>query len=142
LHLHKNKSLHKFPGGFAKPEQPVYCQPIGTGLGCANQNCITCDPAESQYAANKFYIVEEPLRHDVRLRCVYCESDIEVPAEMAAHSLVIADAMRKTFTPGLATLIKAPAEKRKHLVIYANESEAVAAGFTPRETSAGRVRMG
>ena len=39
-------------------------------------------------------------------------------------------------------LIKAPAEKRKALVIYGNESEAVAAGFAPRETSAGRVRTG
>jgi hypothetical protein len=76
------------------------------------------------------------------LRCVYCESDIEVPAETAADSLVVADTVRKTFTPGLATLIKAPAEKRKALVIYGNESEAMAAGFTPRETSAGRVRLG
>jgi hypothetical protein len=56
--------------------------------------------------------------------------------------LVVADTARKTFTPGLATLIKAPAEKRKALVIYGNGSEAVAAGFAPRETSAGRVRTG
>ena len=65
LHLHKNKSLHKFPGGFAKPDYPLYAQPIGTGLHCANQNCITCDPAESQYAANKFYVVAAagPSRH-------------------------------------------------------------------------------
>ena len=32
LHLHKNKSLHQFAGGFAKPDHPVYAQPIGTGL--------------------------------------------------------------------------------------------------------------
>ena len=73
-------------GGFAKPEYPLYCQPISTGLHCANQNCITADPAESQYAANKFYIVEEPHRHDMRLRCVYCESDIDVPAGTTADS--------------------------------------------------------
>src|SRR6516164_4289897 len=142
LHLHKNKSLHKFPAGFAKPEHPVYCQPMGTGLHCANQNCITRDPAESQYAANKFYIVEEPYRHEVRLRCVYCESDIDVPAETTADSLVVADTVRKTFTPGLATFTKAPPEKRKALVIYGSESEAMAAGFAPREASAGRVRLG
>ena len=59
LHLHKNKSLHQFPGGFAKPEHPIYVQPIGTGIQCANANCIVCDPAERQYAANKFYVVEE-----------------------------------------------------------------------------------
>src|SRR5271156_1706290 len=40
LHLHKNKSLHQFPGGFAKPEHPIYAQPIGTGIQCANTNCI------------------------------------------------------------------------------------------------------
>ena len=142
LHLHRNKSLHKFPGGFAKPDHPLYCQSIGTGLNCANQNCITCDPAESQYAANKFYIVEEPHRHEVRLRCVYCESDIDVPAGTSADSLVVADSARRTFTPGLATLIKAPAEKRKHLVIYANEAEAIAAGFASRETRAGKARTG
>src|ERR1700688_2633436 len=28
LHLHKNKSLHKFAGGFAQSEYPVYVQPI------------------------------------------------------------------------------------------------------------------
>ena len=56
LHLHKNKSLHKFSGGFAKPDHPVYMQPIGTGVHCHNKNCITHDPAESQYAANKFYV--------------------------------------------------------------------------------------
>jgi hypothetical protein len=65
-----------------------------------------------------------------------------MPAEAAADPLVIADTVRKTFTPGLAALTKAPAEKRKHLVIYGNESEAVAAGFAPRETGAGRVRIG
>jgi hypothetical protein len=142
LHLHKNKSLHRFPGGFAKPEHPVYAQPIGTGLRCANPNCITADPAESQYAANKFYIVEDPHRHETRLRCAYCESDMEVTAEGAADSLVIADATRKTFTPGLTALTKAPADKRKHLVIYRNEADAVAAGFAPREATAGRVRTG
>jgi aspartate carbamoyltransferase catalytic subunit len=140
LHLHKNKSLHKFPGGFAKPDYPVYAQPIGTGLHCANQNCITCDPAESQYAANKFYVVERPEPHDIKLRCAYCETDIE--AETADPAFVVADTSRKTFSPGLAALTKAPAEKLKHLVIYRNESDAVAAGFHVREASAGKLRTG
>jgi aspartate carbamoyltransferase catalytic subunit len=140
LHLHKNKSLHKFPGGFAKPDYPVYAQPIGTGLHCANQNCITCDPAESQYAANKFYVVQRTDRHDIKLRCAYCETDIE--AETADPAFVVADTSRKTFSPGLAALTKAPAEKLKHLVIYHSESDAVAAGFHLREASAGKLRTG
>jgi aspartate carbamoyltransferase catalytic subunit len=138
LHLHKNKSLYKFPGGFAKPDYLVYVQPIGTGLHCANQNCITCDPAESQYAANKFYIVEQPDHRDFRLRCAYCETDIEA----AEAAFVVADTSRKTFSPGLAALMKAPAEKRKHLVIYRSESDAVAAGFHVREASASKLRTG
>jgi aspartate carbamoyltransferase catalytic subunit len=140
LHLHKNKSLHKFPGGFPKPDYPVYAQPIGTGLHCANQNCITCDPAESQYAANKFYVVRRPDRHDIKLRCAYCETDIE--AETADAAFVVADTSRKTFSSGLAALTKAPAEKLKHLVIYRSETDAVAAGFHVREASAGKLRTG
>jgi len=139
LHLHKNKSLHKFPGGFAKPDYPVYAQPIGTGLHCANQNCITCDPAESQYAANKFYVVARPDHHEIRLRCAYCETDIE--AETADAAFVVADTSRKTFSHGLAALMKAPAEKLKHLVIYRSESDAVAAGFQVREAGP-KLRMG
>jgi aspartate carbamoyltransferase catalytic subunit len=139
LHLHKNKSLHKFVGGFAKPEHPVYYQPIGTGLQCQNQNCITCDPAERQYVANKFYAVERPSGHCVTLRCAYCEADIDAPAQT---EFVVTDTSRKTFSHGLETLIGAPADKLKHLVIYPDETEARAAGFQPREAGAGRARTG
>ncbi len=130
LHLHKNKSLHKFSGGFAKPEHPVYAQPIGTGLHCGNANCIVCDPAERQYAANKFYVVDEPARHAIKLRCVYCETDIE---DEAAAQFVVADTGRKTFSPGLGALACAPAEKLRHLVVYRNDSDAAAVGFQPRQ---------
>ena len=64
-------------GGFAKPDHPVYVQPIGTGLQCDNPNCITGDPSERQYAANKFYLIEEDSAAQCRLRCVYCEKDVK-----------------------------------------------------------------
>jgi hypothetical protein len=139
LHLHKNKSLHRFAGGFAKPDHPVYVQPIGTGIQCANANCIVCDPAERQYAANKFYVVEDKSRQRHRLRCLYCETDIE---EDAATQFVVADTSRKTFTLGLGALTRAPADKLKHLVIHHNDAEAVAAGFVSRETGTSKVRIG
>ena len=139
LHLHKNKSLHKFAGGFAKPEHPVYAQPIGTGLQCGNANCIVCDPAERQYAANKFYVIEEPSRRRYKLRCVYCETDID---EDAAASFVVADTVRRTFSPGLAALTRTPPDKLKHLVIYRSDADALAAGLAPRESAASQVRMG
>jgi hypothetical protein len=127
LHLHKNKSLHQFNGGFAEPEHPVYAQPIGTGLCCDNANCITADPAERQYAANKFYLVEQDSR--CQLRCVYCEKDVEEDGQ-----LVVADTTRKIFMPDLAALTRATGDKLKHLIIYRNAAEALAAGFAPRES--------
>jgi hypothetical protein len=135
LHLHKNNSLHKFAGGFAKPEHTVYAQPIGTGVACHNTNCITCDPAESQYAANKFYVIEAQSGH--RLRCVYCEADID--EDVTAH-FVTGDTARKTFSPGLAAIAHAAPDKLRHLVIYPSEADAIAAGFAPREI--GKVRTG
>ncbi len=131
LHLHKNKSLHQFSGGFAKSDHPVYVQPIGTGIQCGNANCITNDPAERQYAANKFYVVEEKAARHCKLRCTYCETDID---ENAAASFVVGDTARRTFSPGLTALARAAGDKHKHLVIYRSDADAGAAGFTPRET--------
>jgi hypothetical protein len=138
LHRQKNKSLGLFAGGFAKPQYPVYAQPIGNGLQCDNANCITSDPAERQYAANKFYVVEEDSSQHCELRCVYCEKDVDAET---ARDLVVADTARKTFTPGLAGLARAPADKLRHLVIHRSIAEAVAAGFHPRE-GAKKLRLG
>ncbi|HEY2533878.1 MAG TPA: hypothetical protein VGJ20_39160 [Xanthobacteraceae bacterium] len=131
LRLHKNKSLNTFAGGFAKPDHPLYVQPIGTGVQCGNANCIVCDPAERQYAANKFYVLGAPSQQRYRLRCLYCETDID---EDAAAAFVVADSTRKTFSPSLAALARAPSEKLKHLVVYRSEADAIAAGFEPRES--------
>ena len=139
LHLHKSKSLGRFGGGFAKPDHPVYAQPIGNGLQCDNPNCITGDPAERQYAANKFYVIEEDSPQQCRLRCVYCEKDVD---DEAACDLVVADTTRKTFSPGLTALVRAPADKLRHLVIHRNGAEALAAGFAPRESGGKKARAG
>ncbi len=131
LHLHRNKVLHRFAGGFAKPDHQLHVQPIGSGIECVNPNCITHDPAERQYAANKFYVVEETESRGHRLRCVYCETDIET--DVAAH-FVVSDPIRKTFSSGLDALVRATSEKSKHFIIHNSEAEAEAAGFAPRET--------
>jgi aspartate carbamoyltransferase catalytic subunit len=139
LHLHKTKSLGRFGGGFAKSDHPVYAQPIGIGLQCDNPNCITGDPAERQYAANKFYVIEEDSPQHARLRCVYCEKDVD---DEAARDLVVADTTRKTFAPGLAALVRAAADKLRHLVIHRNGADALAAGFAPRESGGKKARTG
>jgi aspartate carbamoyltransferase catalytic subunit len=130
LHLHRNKSLQKFSGGFATPGHPVYMQPIGTGLRCDNPNCITGDPAERQYAANKFYVIDEDSPRRCMLRCIYCEKDV---GEGTDTQYVVADTARKTFSPGLTALAGASADKLKHVVIYANAADALAAGFAQRD---------
>jgi len=130
LNLSRNKSLRKFAGGFDEPEHPVYVQPIGTGIQCANPNCIVADPAERQYAANKFYVVEENSAAGCKLRCLYCETDVD---EADAAHFVVGDTARKTFSPGLGALARAPADKLKHLVIHNSEADAEAAGFHPRQ---------
>jgi aspartate carbamoyltransferase catalytic subunit len=139
LHLHKTKSLGRFGGGFAKSDHPVYAQPIGIGLQCDNPNCITGDPAERQYAANKLYVIEEDSPQHARLRCVYCEKDVD---DEAARDLVVADTTRKTFAPGLAALVRAAADKLRHLVIHRNGADALAAGFAPRESGGKKARTG
>jgi hypothetical protein len=138
LQLSKDKTLQRYPGGFDKAEHRLYVQPIGTGLQCANANCITCDPAERQYAANKFYLVEEPSPRASKLRCLYCETDID---EEAATHFVVGDTARKTYSSGLSMLARVSVEKLKHFVIYGGEAEAAAAGFHQRD-SGKRVRTG
>jgi aspartate carbamoyltransferase catalytic subunit len=132
LHLQKTKSLNRFNGGFAKPDFPVYAQPIGTGLQCDNPNCITGDPAEKQYAANKFYVVDGDGHEHCKLRCVYCEKDV---GEESDAQFVVGDVARKTYSAGLSAVARATPDKLKHLIVFAGEADAVAAGFAARENT-------
>jgi aspartate carbamoyltransferase catalytic subunit len=129
LAMEKSQSLQKFPAGFAKPDWPVYRQAIGTGVHCGNDNCIVREPSEQQYAANKFYLISSPTTKQCRLRCVYCETDIE---EHETEQFVVVDLAKGSFTRGLGPLAKASAERLDNLVIYRSEAEASAAGFSPR----------
>src|SRR5262249_28027565 len=71
----KGKALHRFAGGFEQDKEPLYDQPRSVGLACTNSNCIVHDAMEKQYVRNKFHIV--PSAAAPRLRCVYCEREIE-----------------------------------------------------------------
>jgi hypothetical protein len=51
----------------------------------------------------------------------------------AAARFVVGDTTRRTFTPGISVLTRAPEEKRKHFVIYASDADAETAGFAPRQ---------
>jgi aspartate carbamoyltransferase catalytic subunit len=124
----KGKSLHKFEGGFERKRFPVYDQPRSIGLHCANRNCIVHEPMESQYVRNKFYIVTNDAQSDCKLRCVYCESDIE--------HFVVASRKNKWFTSDPSVLIRVADDHLKELVVFANEADATEAGFHSRRASA------
>jgi aspartate carbamoyltransferase catalytic subunit len=115
-------SLEKFASGFRPDSHVLYEQPHG--IVCANPNCIVHDPLEGLYAANKHYIVDwlKP-----RLRCFYCENDIE--NFYVGH--------KKTRHYGLA------GEAGKHMrdvILFADRAAAEAAGYKPRKSLSGAAK--
>jgi len=74
LDLDRRTSLKKFEGGFDISEHPTHVQSREFGTICLNGNCITHDEQDGKYTSNKFYVVR---KDEPRLRCFYCETDIE-----------------------------------------------------------------
>ena len=93
----RGKSLQKFDGGFERSSAAYYEQPIGLGIECQNANCIVHDEHEKRQAKNKFYVLQSTLAKTCKLRCVYCESDIE---EAAARPLIVAQKSKGLFSRG------------------------------------------
>lgn len=125
----KGKSLHKFPGGFEHDEEHLYVQPRSVGIHCCNANCIVHDPMEAQYVRNKFSIVPSP--SGVRLRCVYCEREIE--------QFVVASKKNKWYAADPSALTRA-GDHLKDTILFANEADAEAAGFHSRRAAAAEPR--
>ncbi|HWA01964.1 MAG TPA: aspartate carbamoyltransferase catalytic subunit [Rhizomicrobium sp.] len=74
LDLDGGATLGRFHDGFGPQPYPVHEQPRALGLVCPNSNCITHDEHDGGYAGNRFYVVQIG---GTRLRCFYCESDLE-----------------------------------------------------------------
>jgi aspartate carbamoyltransferase catalytic subunit len=121
----KGKSLHRFEGGFEQDEQQLYVQPRSLGIRCTNPNCIVHDPMEAQYVRNKFHIVQSGT--GARLRCVYCEREIE--------RFVVASKKNKWYATDPAALLRTT-DHLKDTVLFADEAEAQAAGFHSRRAAA------
>jgi len=130
----KGKSLHKFEGGFERRKYPTYDQPRSAGIHCANRNCIVHDPMEAQYVRNKFYIVKTDTPAECKLRCVYCESDIE--------AFVVASKKNKWYATDPSALVRADDHHLKELLVFAKEEDALAAGFHSRRAAAEPRRAG
>jgi hypothetical protein len=122
----RGRSLRRFEGGFEQDRFPVYDQPRSLGLHCSNSNCIVHDPMEAQYVRNKFLIVKSGA--GVRLRCVYCEREIE--------HFVVASRKSKWYAAEPAVLARGNEHALKDIVLFADEADAQAAGFHSRRTAA------
>jgi aspartate carbamoyltransferase catalytic subunit len=125
----KGKSLHRFESGFEHDDDHLYIQPRTVGIHCANPNCIVHDPMEAQYVRNKFSIVSSPSA--VRLRCVYCEREIE--------RFVVASKKNKWYAADPSALVRA-ADHLKDTILFANEADAETAGFHSRRGAAAEPR--
>src|SRR5262249_53894880 len=112
----KNKSLHKFEGGFERKPFPTYDHPRAVGMPCANKNCIVHDPMEAQYVRNKFHVVSSEATGTCKLRCVYCESDIE--------HFVVASRKNKWFARDPAQLVRMNDQALKDILVFANDADA------------------
>jgi aspartate carbamoyltransferase catalytic subunit len=62
----------RFPSGFRKSPHKILERPANAAARCTNKKCIVHDPAERLHARNKFHVMAPR-----RLRCFYCETDIE-----------------------------------------------------------------
>jgi aspartate carbamoyltransferase catalytic subunit len=121
LGLNKGKSLHKFEGGFEKQKLPLYDQPRSVGVSCVNKNCIVHEPMEAQYVRNRFFVVKANAEAGCKLRCGYCETDLE--------RFVVAHKKNKWFTKDRDMLLQPDEQHFRELIVFADEADAREAGF-------------
>jgi aspartate carbamoyltransferase catalytic subunit len=110
-------SLKRFGGGFRADDHPLYDQPDDVGIKCANKNCITRDTSEGKYARNRFQLIEAH-----RLRCFYCETDVE--------GFVVASRRSKHYETTPLRLRDALSKHERDVVLFAKGADAEAAGFS------------
>jgi aspartate carbamoyltransferase catalytic subunit len=125
LGLRKGKSLRKFEGGFDKQRLPPYDQPRNEGLQCVNSNCIVHDQSERPYVRSKFHFVKvtSPPMH--KLRCAYCETDID--------QFVIASKKNRWFTPDISSFLRINEQNFRDFLAFTDPSEAQKAGYHLRK---------
>jgi aspartate carbamoyltransferase catalytic subunit len=119
-------AFETFPGGFRKPEWPLYDQPLATGMRCANPNCIVHEPMEGPYVRNKFHVV--PIGDSAGLRCLYCENDVD--------RFVVANKKGKWFSTDGGLVAKLTTHKLKDFVFFASEHEAQGHGYHSKRAAA------
>jgi aspartate carbamoyltransferase catalytic subunit len=132
LGLHPGKSLRKYKDGFEKSQLQVYDQPLRVGIQCANSNCIVHDRKEAPYVRNKFYVVPASDRVDCRLRCKYCETDID--------RFFVASKKNKWYSPDTSALLQADEQHFRELIAFATEADAESGGYHLRRQIAAHAQ--
>ena len=113
-----NASLQQFESGFRGEYEPVFEQPRDMGLLCANPNCISHDPLDLQNATPKYHLVNAK---PARLRCFYCESDME--------EFVVGNKRTNLFCDADAPAAL-PEQSSSDLLFFASASDAEKHGFS------------
>ena len=115
----RERALKRYDGGFRPDDRMFYDQSPALGIRCANKNCIVHDAAEGKYARNRFQIVAGS---SPRLRCYYCETDIE--------NFAIANKKTKHYDTDSAQLRAAIDKHEREILLFAHATDAEAAGFS------------
>ncbi len=113
----KGYSLKRFEGGFPKEKHPVFDQPGDGGVACVNKNCIVNDASEGKYARHRFHLIDPH-----RLRCFYCETDIE--------NFVVANKKTRHYQTEPEQFAAALVRHDRELVFFAGARDAEAAGYS------------
>lgn len=124
LALSSEEKLETFESGFRPSHYVLFEQPRDVGNRCSNPNCIVHDPLDGKYARNKFHVIEGD---QPRLRCHYCENDIE--------NFFVANRRQKTYEPARAGM-HLP-KNASDAIFFLSENSAIEAHFSPR--SSGRA---
>ncbi len=122
--------LARFTEGFSANEATIYDQPTEIGLRCVNPNCIVHDPQERAYTRNKFIVLHRPAAKAYRLRCLYCEADID--------DFVAVNVRKRRILSDEAEIGETIHEGAANLLVFADNAAAAAHGFadTTRSKSA------
>jgi aspartate carbamoyltransferase catalytic subunit len=116
LEREQKQTLELFEGGFRESHATVFTQPDRAGLACPNANCISHDPLEAQNAVPRFRLIAAK---PPRLRCFYCESDIE--------GFVIGSRKAKSY---VATEELNASELRRDTIFFASAGDAERSGYS------------
>jgi aspartate carbamoyltransferase catalytic subunit len=98
---------------------PVYSQP--GGIECSNAQCVSRASAERRYLMSRFWIVQQS---PPMLRCAFCD------VEQGPHA--VGSVATHKFAADLTNWQEINGEER---IFFADESQASAAGYTPRKSN-------